>query len=188
MENISILKSFIRRDIIKRRESLNFERWKSLSSAICQKIKQLDDYKNANRIAFYFAKEKEVSLNSLIGEAILEGKEVFLPRTLVSEKKLVFHQLFTLGELIPGPFGLLEPPVKNPVLEPDKFDIIFVPGIAFDWNKGRIGYGGGYYDRILGSAMGKKIGVAFSFQVFKELPLEPHDQKVDLVITEKEVF
>jgi 5-formyltetrahydrofolate cyclo-ligase len=188
MESIPILKSFIRRDVVKRRDNLNFERWKNLSLVICSKIKQLEEYKKAKKIAFYFAKGKEVNINPLIGEAILEGKEVFLPRTIVSENKLVFHQVFTFGELIPGPFGLLEPPSKNPVIDIEEFEIILVPGIAFDWNKGRIGYGGGYYDRILGITSGKKIGIAFSFQVFKELPLEPHDQRVDLVVTEKEIF
>lgn len=64
----------------------------------------------------------------------------------------------------------------------------FIPGVAFDLKKGRIGYGGGFYDRVLRNTQAFKIGVAFSFQIFEELPLEDHDQKVDIVITEKEII
>ena len=63
-----------------------------------------------------------------------------------------------------------------------------VPAIAFDVKKGRIGYGGGFYDRTLVKSRAFKIGVAFSFQIFQTLPLEAHDQKVDLIITEKGII
>lgn len=82
----------------------------------------------------------------------------------------------------------MEPPSKNPELKPENFEIIFVPGVAFDLRKGRIGYGGGFYDKILRKTNAFKIGVAFSFQIFKKLPLEIHDQKVDIIITEKGII
>lgn len=164
------------------------ETLKRLSLQICKLIEKIPDYKRAIKIAFYFPKEREVSLKYLIGKSILEGKKVFLPKTWLEEKILTFHQIFSFADLRPGPFGLLEPPLENPELNPKDFDVMFVPGVAFDLKKGRIGYGGGFYDRILGNTKALKIGVAFSFQIFKELPLEKHDQKVDIIVTEKGII
>ena len=103
----------------------------------------------------------------------------------MQKKTLTFHQVFSFSELVPGPFNLLEPPYQNPEIDIKKLDLIFVPGVAFDIKKGRIGYGGGFYDRVLVKTEAFKIGVAFSFQIFKKLPLEAHDQRVDVIITEK---
>lgn len=181
-------KSQIRDLIFQIRRKYSSDTLKALSLQICKRIEELPLYKKAKNIAFYFAKNKEVSLEYLIGKAFLEGKKVFLPKTWLRDKTLSFHQIFSFSDLKPGPFGLLEPSSENPKLEPKDFEIIFVPGIAFDLKKGRIGYGGGFYDKILKNIPAFKIGVAFSFQIFEELPLEKHDQRVDLIITENGII
>jgi len=181
-------KSQIRDLVFQIRKKYSSDTLKALSLQICKRIEELPLYKKAKNIAFYFAKNKEVSLEYLIGKAFLEGKKVFLPKTWLKDKTLSFHQIFSFSDLKPGPFGLLEPSSENPKLEAKDFEIIFVPGIAFDLKKGRIGYGGGFYDRILKNISAFKIGVAFSFQIFEELPLEKHDQRVDLIITENEII
>jgi len=123
-----------------------------------------------------------------MGRAFLEGKKVFLPRVHLRNRELSFHQIFSLSDVVPGPFSLKEPPLENPSIPPEKLELILVPGVAFDVKKGRIGYGGGFYDRALVKSRAFKIGVAFSFQIFQTLPLEAHDQKVDLIITEKGII
>lgn len=182
------LKSQIRNTVFQIRNQQSSEILKILSLQICKQIEEMPFYKKAKRTAFYFAKDKEASLEYLIGKAILEGKKVFLPKTWLKDKTLTFHQIFSFSDLKPGPFGLMEPPSENPELKPEKFEIIFVPGVAFDFKKGRIGYGGGFYDRILKNTKALKIGIAFSFQIFEKLPLEEHDQKVDMIITEKGII
>jgi 5-formyltetrahydrofolate cyclo-ligase len=182
------LKSQIRNIVFQLRNQQSSEVLKILSLQICKQIEEFSFYKKAKKIAFYFAKDKEPSLKYLIEKAILEGKEVFLPKTWLKDKTLTFHQIFSFSDLKPGPFGLMEPPSENPELKPEKFEIIFVPGVAFDLKKGRIGYGGGFYDRILKNTKALKIGIAFSFQIFDKLPLEEHDQKVDIIITEKGII
>ena len=186
MENFS--KSQIRSYIFQLRKKYSSEILKKFSFEICKLIESIPLYKKSQKVAFYFAKDKEVSLEYLIGKAFLEDKKVYLPKTWLKEKTLTFHQIFSFSDLRPGPFGLLEPPFENPKLKPENFEIIFVPGVAFDLKKGRIGYGGGFYDKILKKTKAFKIGVAFSFQIFEELPLEKHDQKVDIIITEKGII
>ncbi|PMP67003.1 MAG: 5-formyltetrahydrofolate cyclo-ligase [Thermodesulfobacterium geofontis] len=181
-------KSQIRIFIFELRKKYSSEILKKFSLQICKFIEGLPLYKKAKSIVFYFAKEKEVSLEYLIGKAFLEGKKVFLPKTWLEEKTLTFHQIFSFADLKPGPFELLEPPSKNPELKPENFEILFVPGVAFDLEKGRIGYGGGFYDKILCKTKAFKIGVAFSFQIFEKLPLEKYDQKVDIIVTEKGII
>ncbi len=177
-------KKEIRERVRELRRAHSPEVLKKWSEVICKKIAELSIYKNSTYIAFYFAKAGEVDLRSLIGKALLEGKKVYLPKTHLKEKKLTFHQIFSLSDLVPGPFGIMEPPPWNPEIEVEKLELIIVPGVAFDKEKGRVGYGGGFYDRTLVKTKALKIGVAFSFQIFEKLPLEAHDQRVDLVVTE----
>ncbi len=189
MKNFPFLSKIqIRKLVFQRKREYNSEILKSFSFQICKNIEKLSFYKKAKLIAFYFAKTDEVSLEYLIGKAFLENKKVFLPKTWLKDKSLTFHQIFSFAYLKPGPYGLLEPPIENPQLPPESFDIIFVPGLAFDLDKGRIGYGGGFYDKVLKNIQTLKIGVAFSFQIFEKLPLEFHDQKVDIIVTEEKII
>ncbi|WP_028840570.1 5-formyltetrahydrofolate cyclo-ligase [Thermodesulfobacterium hveragerdense] len=180
-------KSAVRELIRFFRKSYNLEYLERLSLIICKHIEKLAFYQKTQKIIYYYPKDGEVSLLYLIGKAFLE-KKVYLPKTWVQQKKLTFHQVYSFSDLRPGPFGLLEPPVEHPKIELGDIELIFVPGLAFDLKGGRIGYGGGFYDRVLSQIKGKKIGVAFSFQVFNKLSLEPHDCKVDFLVTEKGVW
>ncbi|WP_038056023.1 5-formyltetrahydrofolate cyclo-ligase [Thermodesulfobacterium hydrogeniphilum] len=181
-------KKEIRKLIYALRKKHSLELLNKWSKEICRKIAELSVYKKSTYIAFYFAKAGEVDLKILIGRAFLEGKKIFLPKTHLQERILTFHQIFSFSDLIPGSFNILEPPYQNPEIDIKKLELIFVPGVAFDMKKGRIGYGGGFYDKVLAKTKAFKIGVAFSFQIFDTLPLEPHDQKLDLIITEKEII
>ena len=181
-------KKEIRRIVQELRKTYSSETLAIWSEEICRKIAKLPEYRKSTFIAFYFAKKGEVDLKSLIGRAFLTGKKVFLPKTHFTEKKLTFHQIFSFSDLVPGPFSLREPPLKNPSISPEKLELILVPGVAFDLKKTRIGYGGGFYDRVLSKTQALKIGVAFSFQIFEKLPSEAHDQNVDLIITERGII
>lgn len=87
-------------------------------------------------------------------------------------------------DLRSGPHGVLEPAGECPWVEINHLDFILVPGVGFTPSGGRLGRGKGYYDRMLAAAPGLKCGVAFDLQVIPELPLEPHDVRLDLIITE----
>ena len=89
-------------------------------------------------------------------------------------------------ELHKGAYGILEPSTKRPVAEND-IDVIIVPGLAFDRRGGRMGFGAGYYDRLLIKTNAVKIGLCYDFQLMDSVPSEEHDVPMDYIITEKEI-
>ena len=184
----SISKKQIRKIIYKLRKEISEEKLKKWSSIICQRIVETEFYQKSKVIICYFPKKGEVDIRGLIGYSFLQGKKVFLPRVSLSKKNLDFYQIFCLDNVVPGPFKLLEPPLENPKLKDEKVDVVFVPGVAFDIFRNRIGYGGGFYDRTLKRIKALKVGIAFSFQIFERLPISAHDEKLDLIITEKGIY
>lgn len=170
------------------RASLAPEVRREFSRRICLHLVSLKEFQEAGTILFFVPFDAEVDLLPALGRALLEGKRVGLPRTLISRKALVFHQLFTLGELVPGPYGIPEPPATNPRLFPERSELILVPGLAFDRRGYRLGYGGGFYDRVLGRVRALKVAPAFSLQIVEEIPREEHDLPVDVLVTEEGVF
>ncbi|KPJ99468.1 MAG: hypothetical protein AMJ60_04955 [Desulfobacterales bacterium SG8_35] len=93
-------------------------------------------------------------------------------------------------DLVPGYYNIPEPdPGKSPRVEPGEIDAAVIPGSVFDIHGGRLGYGGGYYDRFLlnDAPQAKRIGFAFELQVIEKVPVEPHDQPLDILITEKRI-
>ena len=85
---------------------------------------------------------------------------------------------------VPGPYGIREPAATLPVVAPRDLDVMLVPGVAFDPRGNRLGYGGGYYDRVLAARPCLTIGIAWTFQVVDAVPMEPWDQPVDALLTE----
>ena len=91
-------------------------------------------------------------------------------------------------DLVPGYYGIPEPdPQKSLRVDPREIDAAVIPGSVFDIHGGRLGYGGGYYDRFLvnDAPQAKRIGLAFEMQVVENVPVQPHDQPLDILITEK---
>jgi 5-formyltetrahydrofolate cyclo-ligase len=109
-----------------------------------------------------------------------DGKKVSLPR--VSGEDLKLHYSHSTGELVEGKFGNLEPKANAPKA-PFHADFILVPGLAFDPSGGRLGRGSGFYDRLLTKFEGVRVGVCFSELLVDEVPCEPHDIRMDFVVT-----
>jgi 5-formyltetrahydrofolate cyclo-ligase len=112
-------------------------------------------------------------------------KRIALPR--VSGLDLTFHRVASRAELQAGSFGILEPSAEAPAAC-DKFDLILIPGLAFDRHGGRLGRGKGFYDRFLAAARGTRAGVCFDDQIVGKVPTGPHDLRVDFVVTPSAVF
>ncbi|MEI8312774.1 MAG: 5-formyltetrahydrofolate cyclo-ligase [Verrucomicrobiota bacterium] len=109
-----------------------------------------------------------------------QDKQIALPR--VFGEDLQFHWVGRRAELQPGRFGILEPAADAGEAGHD-FELILVPGLAFDLRGGRLGRGRGYYDRFLSTARGLRVGVCFEDQIVDEVPLEHHDLRMDFVVT-----
>jgi 5-formyltetrahydrofolate cyclo-ligase len=156
------------------------------SAEIRRRIQALPEWEAARTAAFYAAQPTEPDLAALLKAG---GKEFCFPRTAGS--MLEFHRCNTEELLRPGPWKLREPdPAHCPVIAAGKIDLLLIPGLAFTRAGGRLGRGGGYYDRFLSGAHPRavKIGVCYHAQLVPALPLEAHDLEMDLVVTEADVF
>lgn len=156
------------------------------SKIITNKVIEDIDYKNANIIALFKSFGSEIDTTELIKLSIENGKIVLLPK--VVKDKLRFYKIKSLSEiLIKSKFGV-EEPVGNEEhhIENQKIDLVIVPGLCFDKENNRLGYGKGYYDRFLKDANAKSIAICFKEQILKNslLPITDKDVKVQRIITE----
>jgi len=152
---------------------------------IFSKIINSNEYIIANEIFTYFSFDNEVSTIELINYSLKQNKKVFVPKILNNKKELKVGKISSISDLKIGKYNILEPPDEK-VFYKYEFDILFIPGLCFDYKGIRIGRGKGYFDIFLAKVKGLKIGLCYSFQVFDKLPSDEHDIKMDKLITEKE--
>lgn len=137
------------------------------------------------RLGLYAASGSELCLSALARGLSSRGVTLAWPR--VVGQMLCFH-CADLGSLTPGYRGLLEPSSDAPAISASELDVILVPGLGFDIEGGRLGQGGGFYDRLLRHTLGPKIiGIGFDVQLVDPLPLGPLDVRVAQVFTDKRV-
>jgi len=148
------------------------------------------DYQKAKNILFYISYGNEVYTHDIIKHAFQTGKTINVPVTDVESRTLHISQLSSWDDLAPGAYGILEPvKEKQRPVHFDSIDLIIVPGVAFDRKGNRLGHGGGYYDWLIGKLPTvPTIGLAFTFQIVEELPVESSDQKVRTILTEDEII
>jgi 5-formyltetrahydrofolate cyclo-ligase len=176
------VKDTVRRNIMKIREHMDQNIKERKEVIIAEKIENLREFKKASTIALYYPIKNEVSLISIF-EKYKTSKIFVFPK--VNGKFLDFGTVRDLNDMIPGKFGIMEPRLAD--FNFDEIELIFVPAIAFDINGHRIGYGGGYYDRLLSKKRINQyaIGVCFEFQLIEKIETSKWDMSVDLVVTEK---
>jgi len=134
--------------------------------------------------------EDEIDLRPALAAAASAGCEVVLPVTPRRGNPLRFRRMGEPAGLVPGPFGTRQPPESEPERTPD---LMLVPLLAFDRAGGRLGYGGGFYDRTLVLLRGgqpgvRAVGCAYAAQEVEAVPMEPFDQRLDAVVTEVGLF
>lgn len=181
-------KDAIRNDVLQRRRALDPEALQRESRAITQRVLDWVGFRNAKSILIYLSKKGEVETDALIQEALDRGKTVGVPVTDEKNNELAVSHLSGLDiEFDIGPFGIREP--AQPFLIPlalENLDLVIAPGLAFDRQGGRIGYGKGYFDRLLARMplASLKAGLALEFQVYESLPQMATDVKMNVVVTE----
>jgi 5-formyltetrahydrofolate cyclo-ligase len=182
-------KSRIRSEFLQRRRALTSENALIWSTAIATTLVQRVEFTHAATILTYVAsKDHEVDTKAIILHAQDVGKTILAPCT-GSDCALTWTPLRTWEDLVPGPYGILEPrrDTREYLVPPDDAPVI-VPGIAFSPAGHRIGYGKGYYDRFLAAHHGLKLGLAYEMQIVPSIPSDTHDVPVDLVITETATY
>ncbi len=145
-------------------------------------------YQAAKTILAYAALPSEISLDPIIAAALTEGKRICIPAINWESKTMLPAQILNLDtDLQIGRYGVRTPLPSCPMVEPNKIDLILIPGLAFDRAFNRLGRGAGFYDRMIDSLPTPRpplVGVCFASQIVANVPTEPHDHPMDRVITE----
>jgi 5-formyltetrahydrofolate cyclo-ligase len=164
-----------------------------LSRQIRQRLTALAEYSQAATVMLYVSFRSEVETHDLLAAACAAGKRVVVPYCVAD--RLELFRLESLAELAPGTMGILEPAAElrrraDRRIAAAEIDLVVAPGLAFDRRGGRIGYGKGYYDRLLREVRpdAAVVAVAFECQVFAAVPLLPHDVRMDKIVTEQAVY
>jgi len=186
-------KAEIRRAMRARRREMSVVDRAAASRSVCLKLLAREDvrasFAKGRPIAVYLASPEEVDLTDFIVAAFAQGAALVAPRWNGSLYELT--PLTSLDTLVSGPHGILEPPPSPGSMSlMHRVSVWLVPGLAFSKGGGRIGYGGGWYDRLLTKADEKaaKLGVAFGFQLLDDLPTESHDCPLTEIVTDREKF
>ena len=168
------------------RISLDNDTKSSHDNAIYGRILSLRQYRISPLILTYVSTSIEVDTIHLIEHSLLLGKKVAVPRCVPNTRNMEFYLIKSINDLEPGTFGVLEPIIEN-CTKIEQFDgsLCIVPGLGFDSNGYRIGYGKGYYDRFLNNYDGLTIGICYYNCVKWTLPHGRFDKRVDLLITER---
>lgn len=181
------MKKELRKELIKNRTSMSVTDVEELSHKINSYIMEWDSYKSAKAFMSYYSFRKEVLTDELLNNGLKEGKTVVLPKSIKEGSQILPCIINSISDLKEENYGIMEPPTDN-LLEREKLDIVFVPGVGFDKRGFRIGYGAGYYDRFLSDYKGIKVGVCFELQVVEHAHNDSHDIAMDYIITEKGII
>ena len=182
----------LRRLILALRRGLPAAECLTRSRLVWDRVARLACYQRADWVLGYMAFDHEVLTDGLIRQAMASGKHIVLPLVRADRPQLALYAVEDLDrDLTPGYRGILEPrPRRAREVAPGALDLALVPGVAFDMWGGRLGFGVGFYDRLLGRLPREvpKLGMAFDFQVIPRLPLQPHDVMLDAIVTESRVI
>ena len=189
---VAILKQELRREIIKKRDSLSHEERIERSLRIGDALRNLREFQQAKVVHFFLTLRSEVMTEGAIRGALSAGKTVVVP---VIDKKHRRLSLSRIGdcdqELTITTHGILEPRPKFYKFIPlEEVDLMVLPGVAFDVRGHRLGYGAGYYDRLLKAEEERPllVALAFEIQIVDEIPVSDHDIRVDKILTEERVI
>jgi len=144
-----------------------------------------DYYRNASVIFIFVSFRSEVDTHRIIRKALEDGKVVGVPKVVSKKEGIKVFRIDSMEDLEAGYFGVLEPKEGCRSIPAEDIGLIVMPGAAFDKEGGRIGYGGGFYDRYLSEAGReiKKIALAYRFQVLDKVTMDENDISVDCIIT-----
>ena len=176
-------KSTLRANVRASLRALTPEERAAFSRSLCEIASAQHHFQEARAILFFSALPDEPDLKALMQAAWSAQRLTALPRYDSATGQYTAAVVRSPADLSPGRFGVLEPASNCPSVSLNQLDLVFVPGVAFALNGARLGRGKGFYDRLLAEVRGHKCGVAFEVQVLAAVPEEPHDIRVDSILT-----
>lgn len=182
----------LRREVLARRDKLSGEERQRKSELVMARLCELAPFAQAEMVFTYINFRSEVETMPLVRQCLKAGRKISVPVTMREESRLVACRITDPDrELHTGYCNIPEPdPATAAVINPQEIEVVLLPGSVFDRRGGRLGYGGGFYDRFLEYEAPKavRIGLAFELQVVENLPLMPHDKLLHYLVTEDEVL
>jgi len=175
-------KAQLRRQLLQKRRSLSPAVWQQKSDLLCNHLQSFPLFQTATTVLAYASFRQEPDLKTLFARS---QKTWGLPRC--AGKSLIWHRWQPTEALQKGSYGIFEPDPHAPLLEPQSADLILVPAVACDRRGYRLGYGGGFYDRLLDLpewSSQPTIGIIFDFAFLSRLPTDPWDKQLTEVLTE----
>lgn len=184
------LKGRLRKRCIEKRDSIDQPLREKKDEHIRSRLKLLKEFREAKAVLLFASFRTEPDTHLLIKDCLKQQKRVFLPRVNISKRELEIKEIDPSEELIKGHWGIPEPPDRAPSRDINEADLIIVPGLCFDRKGGRIGYGAGYYDKLLSNLKRPVpvVAIAYDEQIVETVPIETHDKRVDIIVTDREVI
>lgn len=178
-----------RQAILEKRRSLDPQFVQEASHKVAGHLFGLEEFNLASTLGLYSSFRNEIDTTHIFKKSHSLRKEIYYPAVDAKKETARFYRVNALKELKPGFAGILEPSkTKNPLSDINYLNLILIPGVVFDKKGNRIGFGGGTYDRLLEGFNGKRIALAYEFQVVDSLPVEARDQRVDIIVTEERMI
>jgi 5-formyltetrahydrofolate cyclo-ligase len=190
-DSLAIRKNALRR--IAHSARSNQPNKQDISRRVCDTLIELPEYRRSHTIMWYLDIGTELRTRQALPAALTSSKRIVIP--YCENKELHLWVLHSLDELVPGKFGILEPPMDRwqdhaRSVDIAELDLIVIPGLGFDHRGHRLGHGQGYYDRLLARAIPHTffVGLCYQSQVFDEIPVGPQDVNMHMLITEKQIY
>ncbi|HET8866363.1 MAG TPA: 5-formyltetrahydrofolate cyclo-ligase [Gracilimonas sp.] len=189
MNSVQQQKQEIRDEVLSKRERISESEWRSKSEKIIGHLLNADFYKTAEVVHTYISMNKrgEVCTDLFIEQLFKDKKRVAVPITNFTDNTLSHSEIGPSTDLIENKWGVREPKNVKPI-QVSELDLIIVPMAAADLKGNRLGYGKGFYDQFLKQTQALKAGLVFDQFLFKEIPVEEFDEKLDVIITEEDVI
>lgn len=173
-------KSQLRRMIREKKQAMTLEQIDTASRDLAKQLFATEQYRNAKTLYGYLPYNQEVRTVPVLEQALRDGKRVAVPKVYGDEMRFIY--IADLTQIEKGYAGIPEPVADGPVAG-DPTALVLMPGLAFDAEGHRIGYGGGFYDRFLANEPGHPtVALCYGFQMMDSLETEEFDVPVDLVL------
>ena len=185
-------KKILRKEIIEKRNNINLVKREEKDKKIFNKFYETQYYNEAENIFIYISYASEINTKEIINKALKDNKKIYVPRTEFKTRNMDAVRITSLDNLVESAYGILEPSTEMPHIDPNELDLIVVPGVAFDRNGGRMGYGAGFYDRYFKKINKEniskivKLALAYEVQMLDKVPMNEQDVPVNYIITENE--
>ncbi|MCR5655773.1 MAG: 5-formyltetrahydrofolate cyclo-ligase [Lachnospiraceae bacterium] len=184
-------KEALRKEMNKLRDAIDEDKRRQKSEKAFVYLTSMDVVNDCDDFLMFFSTRSEIDTIPLLAWALEHGKKVYAPK--IEGKRMSFYEVTSLDDLVPGAFGILEPSgIDTGVFRYKEGDgrnvTVLFPGLAFDLNGNRIGYGAGYYDHFMPQIKGTAVGYCFDEQIIDRVPIAKYDYRMDYLVTDQEII